>query len=165
MNSLMILLLCVTSSLNQESIIAKGDAFYKTGNYISALTQYNKANKIKKFEVPQVYLFPKLALTYLKLKRIDEAKIYISKAYIVANIQYGLIICREDEGRLEWNNGKPLLGKIPTEVEKEFCGVGYEYLYKGGNIEDRTLSAQYLLEYINASKEFNAARVDILNFK
>ena len=165
MKTSFLLLIFGFSAISQDSIIARGDAFYKAGNYNSALIEYSKANKIRLFEVPQVYLFPKLALTYLKLKKITEAKAFISKAYIVANIQYGLILCKEDPDRLEWKNGIPLAGDIPMSVEKEFCGVGYEYLYMSDNIEGRALSAQYLLEYIGASKEFAAAGVKIPYFK
>ena len=153
------------NAVNQDEIIAKGDAFYNSGKYNLALKEYKKANRIDVFEVPKVYLFPRLAITYLKLNKIPEAKELIGKAYIVANIQHGLILCKEDPDRLEWKNGSLIAGKIPNAVEKEFCGFGYEYLYKSDTLEGQALSAQYLLEYISASKEFTAAGIKLSNFK
>jgi tetratricopeptide (TPR) repeat protein len=165
MNSLLLAFILGSAVQDQETVIAKGDDFYQIGNYKAALKKYIEAAEIKIFEVPSVYLFPKIASTYLKLNNISEAKFYIEKSYIIANIQFGYILCKENSRTVEWKNGVELVGKAPRAAAEDFCGEGYEYLYKSDNVEGMALSANYLIEYMKVSEEFKKRGINISKFK
>lgn len=144
-------------SKEYDSLAAKAELAGKQGNFGSELKYYQRAARLKLFEIPNVYLLPKMAIAAKKTGNSKLANIYLERSRLIAEIQFGFLQCAKDANQLIDKSGKIITSSETAWTVHAFCGQGYEYLYDRSSLDGYLWPANFLVDYDKAKQFLDSA--------
>ncbi len=130
---------------------------WKTGGFWQRIKILSASSRLKLFEIPNVYLLPKMAIADKKTGNSKLANIYLERSRIIAEIQFGFLQCAKDADHLIDKSGNIITSSETAWAVHAFCGEGYEYLYDRSSLDGYLWPANFLLDYDKAKQFLDSA--------
>lgn len=130
-------------------------------HYKEAIVQLEKTIKIDLFEMPNFYLFPRLALAYSYIGNKEKALENLEKAELTLQIYSRIMMCIDDNGKFKivkhsWGEYYKVNSKYHDEIAGIMCGDAYDYIYHSENLAVNIREAELVENYLSIKKKAEA---------
>ncbi len=135
--------------------VCAGDSFFQGQAFSRAMVEYENALAMPLHETPNFELLPQLALTYLKLGKLERAQKIMDESELSLQIFIGGAKCIETE--VSYDIDGPSIKWFSRETRKSvslrMCGAAYDSLYAQGTFQHTLIAAELIKKHKEVAEQ------------